>query len=85
MRNDGQDPNRRRRAVCRRCNMVMDDSEPMACEGEFNHPGVHKDGTKSLCRNAGHPFYLGRDAAEVEPFARKTVRRAAKRAGIRPR
>ena len=85
MRNDGQDSNRRERAVCRRCNMVMDDSEPMAREGEFNHANVHKDGTKSLCRNAGRAFYLARDNAEIEPFARKTVRRAAKRAGIRPR
>jgi hypothetical protein len=83
MRNDGCDPNRRRRAVCRRCHMVMDDCEPMARDGEFNHAAVHRDGTKSRCPNAGQAFYLDRHAKEIEPFEPKRVRRAAKRAGIR--
>ena len=70
----------RRRMVCRACNVVMDDLEPMDGYGEFFHPTKYKDGKTSKCKNAGILFRENNyDKKLFEPFMRKRVRRAVKR------
>ena len=70
-----------RKAVCKRCHVVMPDIEPMSGLGEFYHPREDKEGKPHWCRNAGKTFTM--DDMEVEPFQRKGRRRAQKRLGIR--
>lgn len=72
-------PDRGRRAVCRRCHVVMDDHEPMSKDAEFYHPRLLKDQkTPRKCPNVGKTFFEG--DAEIEPFRRKRDRRAERRA-----
>ena len=71
---------REEKAVCKRCHMVMDDCEPFSPSPEFVHKTVHRDGSKSKCVNAGKTLFLDTDSKEIEPFMRKRVRRAFKRA-----
>jgi len=78
-----------RRAVCRRCGLVMVDCEPMMTNGEFYHrpyPTKH-------CINSGHTFALytpkhfrsigygmhRSPSVEIVPFLRKRDRRSRKR------
>jgi len=66
-----------RRAVCRRCGLVMRDMEEFAGFGEFWHD-------VRVCSNSGKRFSLApEDAKEVMPFESKRVRRAARRVGAR--
>lgn len=67
-----------RRVVCKRCCSVMEDSEPCAPKGDFFHKKVFADGKANHCVNSGKVFR--EDDKEVEPFMRKSDRRAAKRA-----
>jgi hypothetical protein len=70
-----------RKAVCRRCHLVMSDSEPGFTHGEFYH-GAKPHQTRAMaCVNNGKTF--DQRHAEIEPFLRKSRRRALKRAGIR--
>ncbi len=71
-----------RRAVCRKCHVVMRDFEPASPNGEFHHPRDDKKGRPHWCPNAGLPF-TQRDP-EIEPYLRKGVRRRYTRLGIRP-
>lgn len=72
----------KRKAVCRRCHVVMQDAEPLCSSGEFYHPPLDKEGKPHWCRNAGITFTT-RDL-EIVPFLPKARRRALKRMGIRP-
>lgn len=72
-----------RRIVCRRCGLIMGDIEDMTAYGEFFHGPRHpKKGAKqrTACVNDWKTFDLS-DTKEVMPFVRKSIRRAAKRAG----
>jgi hypothetical protein len=71
-----------RKAVCKKCHVPMSDFEPMSPHGEYYHPKEDKNGKPHTCPNAGMTF-TDRDKA-IEPFLRKSVRRAHKRMGIRP-
>lgn len=71
-----------RKAVCRRCNCIMRDSEDMSPHGEFYHPTQDKDGKPHWCPNAGITFDTRH--TEIVPFLPKARRRALKRMGIRP-
>lgn len=65
------------RVVCKTCHVVIDDCEPFG-QSEYVHPTVDRMGAPRLCKNAGKSF--SDDSPEVEPFMRKRVRRAGKRA-----
>ncbi len=70
-----------RKAVCRRCKLIMSDIEPMITNGEFHH-GAKPHQTRALaCVNNGTTFDLR--SPELEPFLRKRRRRLLKRLGIR--
>jgi hypothetical protein len=71
-----------RKAVCKRCHVVMKDCEPMSGNGEFYHPSEDKDGKPHWCRNSDK--YLTVRDLELEPFLPKARRRALQRMGIRP-
>jgi hypothetical protein len=69
------------KAVCRRCGLVINDCEPMDSRAEFFH-GAKPHQTRALaCPNDLKTFYA--ESPEIEPFMRKSRRRALKRAGIR--
>ena len=71
-----------RRAVCRRCFVVMSDIEPSCGGGEFCHPTTFKKtGKPNPCKNAGGTFFLDTGSDEIEPFASKKERRVAKQVG----
>lgn len=70
-------PSRDERRVCRRCHIVIDDCEPFGRRGEWVHPRRHRDGTASVCQNAGKPFFDG--DKEIMPFMRKATRRRTSR------
>lgn len=70
----------RRRAVCKRCHVVMDDFEPMSPNGEYAHPTKDKNGKKRRCINVGQ-VYTQKDL-EIEPFLRKGERARNKRNGV---
>jgi len=70
------------KAVCKRCHCVMSDAEPAAPGGEFYHPSLDKNNKPHTCKNAGKVFDM--NDLEMEPFMRKSRRRALKRLGIRP-
>ena len=65
-----------RKAVCRRCKIVIRDGEPSTTWGEFYHPVTTK-GKSSRCPNQGKEF--GANEYEIEPFLRKRERRRLKR------
>jgi len=69
-----------RKAVCRRCRITMDDSEPCSRHGEFYHPRFDK-GKAAQCPNQGQTFTA--EDREAMPFVRKAVRRHLKRHGQR--
>ena len=69
-----------RKAVCRRCNAIMKDSEPCSREGEFYHPQFDK-GKAAQCPNQGNTFTAS--DREAVPFVRKATRRHLKRQGQR--
>jgi hypothetical protein len=80
----------RRRLVCRICKSVINDHEPNDQHGEFNHPtqwlkdkhGKELAKPKDIpCPYAGRTITLRTLPEGVELFARKRVRRAAKRVG----
>jgi hypothetical protein len=71
-----------RKAVCKRCHVVIRDCEPMSGGGEFYHPKEDKEGKPHWCRNAGKTFDI--NSLEMEPFQKKGRRRALRRLGIRP-
>lgn len=71
-----QDSFGHRKAVCRRCKIVINDSEPATTYGEFYHP-VTTEGKSSQCPNQGQTF--GVNEREIEPFLRKRERRRLKR------
>jgi hypothetical protein len=66
------------RAVCRRCGAVLMNIEPDMPFGEFWHGPRVRGGKIERCVNDLTTFSL--ESREVEPFERKSVRRAAKRA-----
>lgn len=70
-----------RRAVCRRCSLIMTDGEPMTRFGEFYHGARPHQTRAARCSNHGKTF--GVEDREIEPFMRKKLRRALKRAGVR--
>jgi hypothetical protein len=72
----------RRKGVCRRCHVVMQDIEDMSPHGEFIHPMNDKDGKPHWCPNAGITFTTRN--TELVPFMPKSTRRRYKRLGIRP-
>jgi len=71
-----------RRAVCRRCGLIMDDCEPSTQGGEFYHGAAPHQTRARRCRN--HRGQFSTDDVEIQPFLRKSRRRFLKRAGIRP-
>lgn len=62
-----------RKAVCKRCHIVIRDCEPMSGYGEFYHPMVQRKGSSRVCQNAGKTFNM--QSFELEPFLRKRNRR----------
>lgn len=71
-----------RKAVCKRCHIVMRDCEPGQWEGEFHHHEPPGNARARRCVNAGQEFSTG--SREVVPFLRKRRRRALARLGFRP-
>ena len=71
-----------RKAVCRRCHLVMSDRESSTTTGEFLHLAKPHQTRAAQCINAAKTFET--TDPEVEPFLRKSRRRHLKRAGIRP-
>lgn len=71
----------RRRAVCKRCGLLMRDAEPSCRTGEFYHIAKPYQTRALACRNNGNSFTT--EDAEVVPFMRKARRRFLKRQGIR--
>ena len=71
----------RRRAVCRRCHLIMGDAEPATVHGEFYHLAAPHQTRALACRNRGQCFST--DDFEIVPFLRKSRRRALARFGIR--
>lgn len=69
-----------RRAVCKRCHVVMVDYENPAPYGEFHHPEILHRG--ALCPNSGKGFDT--TSEEVVPFMSKKERRRCKRLKLRP-
>ena len=65
-----------RKAVCKRCKVVILDGEPSEYGGDFYHP-VFQKGRASKCPNQGKTFTT--EDKEIEPFVRKSVRRHLKR------
>ena len=70
-----------RKAVCRRCHVVMWDVEPLSGHGEFWHPSTDKKGRPHSCPNAGLCFSMRH--TEIVPFLPKAERRRMKRLGQR--
>lgn len=70
-----------RLAVCKRCCCIMSDCEPCYRYGEFWHPLTNKKGKPHSCKNAGK--YFDMTSPEIEPFMKKSRRRALKRMKIR--
>jgi hypothetical protein len=70
-----------RKCVCKRCGLVMTDCEPMSGFGEFWHLARPHQTRAKRCANEGKRFHTHN--AEVEPFMRKSRRRALKRMGVR--
>lgn len=66
------------RAVCRRCGAVLTNIEPDVPSGEFWHGPRIRRGKRWPCLNDLKTFSM--KSREVEPFERKSVRRAARRA-----
>jgi hypothetical protein len=60
----------------------MSDIELCSGLGEFYHPTLDKEGKPHWCKNTGKKFDI--NSLEIEPFQRKSRRRAFKRLGIRP-
>ena len=55
-----------RKAVCNRCHVVVDDSEPFATHGEFMHP-------RNGCEKSGKLLSTGRPSGNVAPNRSATV------------
>ncbi len=76
-----------RKMVCRKCHLVMRDSESALLEGRFHHhTGLDLKTNKErphvrACPNVGKTF--SSSDLQVEPFLRKGRRRALKRMGVR--
>lgn len=70
--------------VCRRCHYAMTNIEPSCRGGEFYHPSKDREGKPIHCVNAGKTLELDEKHTELEPWANKRTRRAAKRVGVRP-
>lgn len=71
----------RRVAVCKRCGLIISDSEPSTRTGEFYHKARPYQTRARRCQNAGKVFMT--DDLELEPFMKKAQRRRYKRLGIR--
>jgi len=59
------------RGVCKNCNAIMSDAEPMSSGGLFYHPS----GTD--CKNDSE--HMDMSDHSLEPFTKKSIRRADKR------
>lgn len=71
-----------RKAVCRRCSLIITDCEPMTPDGDFCHVAKPHQTRAAVCVNANRSF--GVSSPELTPFMRKARRRALKRRNIRP-
>lgn len=80
---EASDTGRDRKMVCRICHLVMKDLEPMVVQGEFyHHDGIGDKPRVKACPNV-NKIYRSNDP-QVEPFLKKSRRRALKRMNIRP-
>lgn len=72
----------RRRALCKRCGLLMSDAEPSCSTGEFYHIAKPYQTRARSCVNHGKSFTT--EDLELVPFMRKSRRRFLARNGIRP-
>jgi len=71
-----------RRAVCKRCHVIMCDAENATLNGDFFHPVTFKNGKPNSCKNAGRCLDFGDDSKELELFVPKKMRRKARGLGV---
>jgi hypothetical protein len=70
-----------RKGVCRRCGLIMHDTEPSCWAGLFYHRAEPHQKRALACANNGKSLIT--EDRDLVPFLRKSRRRFLKRNGIR--